>query len=1545
MYDQIKDEIDKIRRKYLDSAEEIVSGYNRECGLSKDYEGRQMFELLQNADDEAKGSSGKVQIRFDGKTLSVSNTGKPFSFRGIKSLLYPNASPKKIHANKIGCKGLGFRAILTWSNAVTVASKDFTIRFSKEYAKKFLQSILDEKTELREEMAALSGDPWPIATLACPDLSGDNALIDGFSTSIIMECREDLADIIEGQIVNLEFEELVFLPNLKEIEIVCNGYHKVFYKVSEGNDVIIETCDKNTNETECASWRLYKKTGSVKDENGDDKDYEFIIAYDSTEERRGEVLYSYFKTDVKLGFPALIHGTFELTSDRNSLQKKSRVNEQLIPLLADFMVQTAVDISEEQKECDYRPLSLVITSDMDIVLKNVYKLDELLKEKVYKKKILPTIANVYISINDNPRYSEELFADVLNPKVFSTLLKSLDNDFYKKYIKSDLNIDFYDYVEFCHLLNKDIEYYTLFDKVKLIALINREYRDERGRIFPHLIEDNDGRSICDYATVYPIPVEDQVIALPEWVEIRFLNQEMEHTLYKNLGLSYNNRRNLATALSRYNLEEYSFDRLLRGVVNQVDENMASVDKCSDILNWLWNYYNLKERHDISDFNVKVICRDGSIHSAKECYIGSEYGNELGERIVGLYSNYFVAFEALHIDCEDKNTVVGFLEWIGVSKYPRLVKKNLVGEERSRFLNICYPLYVQTDNRWYNNREFQNIKEVSVGFFENFETILEKAAFNDLLAWFILDNEIGSRINSETEERNSFAYISGWPGLKQNERRVAPVYIKSYLRHYLSETKWLPDENGLKEVPEYCCFGENSFAPFILAPKIEYAYINEIVGRNCRKEVDAVLSRIGVSDDFQEMNNVVVYQMLMKLPELDPECKKARGLYRKIIRYGHSPEEYKKNNPAYDEFKKNGMVAARQGETKRYVPISEARYADKRVFSNEILKSFNMFDIDARSGEDKIKKLFGVNPLEYTNIEVNGVPEIHPLNEAFKKEYMCFIPYVFACRMTLKHASADFRRLKSSKIILCSKISIKCKDGDEEKNSVLNDYETVYLRESSPSYICVPKKVNTFSELRQSFDFADAVAELITAILDVNEDKDFFRDLFREEDSVREKKMRLDKGDENLELLIEARKRFNFEIDLRDEFWMIIAEVLHVSDIEITSSPADKLIAALCLKEGVDAGVKYEDLSSYESIKALIPIFSALGIDIDKYNAAAVHTIDVTKYWTDKLRIKMKNYLPKYQAYLIDKLKNDERCAELYDKYKEEYIYLEPAVKNSLFVDIDKLFEDECDVGFAVLDGYSSEAVFDLIKKEELKLSRDKYEKLQCRYSKSKIEAYLVFGRIEELCSPQEEIVPEQNSEPSQEQVFRGLAEKVLSMPSDGFSKVSTQSANSKVGQDASGKQRKHHRKIYNESSDKKKQEIGLVGEAYVFKELKELYPDAIWVSGNAEKAGHSIEGDDTCGYDIKYIDEYGGIQYVEVKASRNEDIAFSLSDSELRFGCQNAARYEIIYVVIGEDGMPLHKPWRLGHLFEFAEGEDIMHNNKFSIQSDGYSITAKPVRL
>lgn len=624
-------------------------------------------------------------------------------------------------------------------------------------------------------------------------------------------------------------------------------------------------------------------------------------------------------------------------------------------------------------------------------------------------------------------------------------------------------------------------------------------------------------------------------------------------------------------------------------------------------------------------------------------------------------------------------------------------------------------------------------------------------------------------------------------------------------------------------------------------------------------------------------------------------------------------------------------------------MSEVRYADKKVFSDEILKSFCMFDIDARSGEEKVKKLFGVKPLKYTNVELEGTPVTHPLDEPFKKEYLRFIPFVYACRMGLKNANIDFRRLKSSKVILCTSITIKYKFGEEIRVSRLNDYETVYLRKSNTAYLCVPNKFATFDSMRQVFEFADAVAELITAILDVNEDKDFFRDLFRDTDLVREKKMRSDKGDENLELLTEARRRFNTEVNPRDEFWMAIAEIMKVPNIEISASTAEELIIAMQLPSNIDEGVQYIDLNSYESIEALIPLFEALGLDIDRYNGAAIHNIDATGYWSNLLKMKMQQYSKKYQAFLIEDLRDEDACVGLYDQYKEEYAFLEPTIKNSLFVNIDEIFEEECGVSFESLDAYDEDTVKKIIASEKVKISDEDMNKLRVLYSPPKIEAYLVFGRIDELLNPtvEKELKPEPIL--AEDNGLKELVGEVFATPSEGFLNISTHAVDNAPISSDSGKHRRHHKKVHSESLDKKKQEIGMVGEACVYKELLELYPDARWVSGNAEKAGHTLKGDDTCGYDIKYTDENGEIQYVEVKSSRNEEITFSISDSELRFGCQNASSYEIIYVAIGENGKPLHKPWRLGHLFEFTEGEDLLHNERFSIESDSYSVVAKPI--
>ena len=89
LQDLIQEEVQKIRDKYLKSANEIVGAFHGEEQLRKDYAGRQIYELLQNADDEAGELSegGEVAISFFNGVLSIKNTGAPFSFKGIKSFV------------------------------------------------------------------------------------------------------------------------------------------------------------------------------------------------------------------------------------------------------------------------------------------------------------------------------------------------------------------------------------------------------------------------------------------------------------------------------------------------------------------------------------------------------------------------------------------------------------------------------------------------------------------------------------------------------------------------------------------------------------------------------------------------------------------------------------------------------------------------------------------------------------------------------------------------------------------------------------------------------------------------------------------------------------------------------------------------------------------------------------------------------------------------------------------------------------------------------------------------------------------------------------------------------------------------------------------------------------------------------------------------------------------------------------------------------------------------------------------------------------------
>ena len=102
----------------------VLGGFiQRSRSCVAQYNGRQIFEMLQNMDDQTTGDDLKdvdrrCQILLDKSNgrLLFRNMGVPFSVLGVRSIMYPDVSPKRIgKIPTIGNKGLGFRSLLNWT--------------------------------------------------------------------------------------------------------------------------------------------------------------------------------------------------------------------------------------------------------------------------------------------------------------------------------------------------------------------------------------------------------------------------------------------------------------------------------------------------------------------------------------------------------------------------------------------------------------------------------------------------------------------------------------------------------------------------------------------------------------------------------------------------------------------------------------------------------------------------------------------------------------------------------------------------------------------------------------------------------------------------------------------------------------------------------------------------------------------------------------------------------------------------------------------------------------------------------------------------------------------------------------------------------------------------------------------------------------------------------------------------------------------------------------------------------------------------------------
>jgi hypothetical protein len=679
----IKEELQKRKNDYLSSPAYILEHHNIEKSNIEAYNGRQLLEMLQNADDASENASEKkVLIKLDDDYLTIANNGEPFNEDGLRSIIYSNLSSKTLQQNKIGQKGLGFRSILSWADKVIINSGQTQLAFSKEIAQNFLANLLTESIELSTFLKQKSEVKLPIAILRVPELLNNAPYsVNNFDTTISIKLKKNIINDVQSQILSIiNKETLIFLNNIEIIEI-DSPKRKVIYKKSYSDEskeqVSIESEDLLQASKETKTWQIKRKKGTHKEKN-----YELAIAWNHELDETENVLFSYFKTEVRFPFPALLHGTFELTPDRNQLvHDTDGHNEYLTEKLSELLIETALDMSKNT-EVSYLPLKILnIEFDkVDNVLQK-FNFKETLIEKIKSSKVFPSVNNVYNTYIDKPVFYEFPVASFINGNDVKNLMPICTDKAVIDFLKT-LSIFRFHIKKFISIISTRATKIEISSLAKLIYfLLNHDvYQNELKLNKFHLIEfsefllDSENIIINWDSNIFIQPQNAKEFNLPKYLNVRFLNQNLVNALLKELET--NNTEILLNKLKPFGVKKYSFLEVTEILI----QHFKSKEKIEDVIELHTFLFRLfkneltnSEPPQLSHIDTPIISGNKKIRKANLIYFGKHYGNPLTEHIYKYDKSKLLAQPTeFRLEGENEEDLKKYFKWLGVEELPRKI---------------------------------------------------------------------------------------------------------------------------------------------------------------------------------------------------------------------------------------------------------------------------------------------------------------------------------------------------------------------------------------------------------------------------------------------------------------------------------------------------------------------------------------------------------------------------------------------------------------------------------------------------------------------------------------------------------------------------------------------------------------------------------------------------------------------------------------------------------------------------------------------------------
>lgn len=1509
-----KQYIDKLRREYIENhtrfqeRDELIAENNIEKRDIKGYHGREILELLQNADDAYQKSIDKgekpqcelkVTICYKGNVLTVTNTGTCFDEAGIKAIVQGNNSPKS--GKYIGNKGTGFRSVLNWAEKVRIFSGNYNVEFSKEIAEKILEEH-KENPQIKKQIQKNKNLYIPM--LAVPVYIENGRYNDTTTIEVVidsMKLNDDFS--VSRQIENIDLRILLFLPNISQIEIITDD-NCIVYRRNNNQGVaesitLEKIVDENVEMQE--EFYLYRKviTNAI-EEDEVLKDIQLSIAVPlDMDTFMSRYIYSYFPLlDTESPFNCVLHASYALGDHRNTVnvskENKKIIEEQLL-----FLVEVANQfVDKEQYDIAYNLLIPTNFSSNKWRFTSPFakfELEDYYLEILSEQKIFRTVNDENISVKDKPKMINGNYPEFFRDKGFEGLLNSLlDNRMISliEILAKRKEIDLYfEEKELLQIINSLSNDWDIKKQVETFVWWNTRYR----KSIPNLLKTQEDKWLKYQEECYFLIGDFDEKGLPSWVKIPALHKEYQQELFnmaEGVQEVINVReRDKEPQISRIICQNNIFPTInfkyrdRSNIISTVNSSVDTYNKAIDFVKWLWGNYrkeidwNPPGRTEGAGFKYNFPnMRDKSIQDSEKLYWGLNYDNFLAEK---LFDNTFGPFPSKDIFNVDIADVVAFQEFIskfGVKKYPKIEIQEVYPLDG--YSNECEKeirLHGDLGASTYFSCRYR------LPYIKNLEDLLRKLSTLEIVEWIIRDQQIYAYLCNPFYF--SDAKITYCGNLQQYYREYYDR-IKNYILEVFNEVRWI-EINGRKYSPRqivqnFKTRNNQKFAdvvPVINIEMLEKITVSLNVDFN---QILDVFNKFSFGDKITDLSSEDFYNLMLRLPELDfsHSTELSKAIYRIIEQPAFSKNF--ENSDSKNKFFAEGKILVKFKGQLQYVLAKNAYLPSSKIISK---KNLPIVEKGQRTNNRNFVTLFGCQEYTKEYSVDSGSVSISGANSSFQQYYQEFKKYA---RAYAENNDNIEKYGKNLNITLVNRIVIL-----EVGNRVTIDEEYMCIRDTMTNwYITVFGKefdVNTVSEI---------IENIYTNIANTpGFEASKLGELFRTKDSSnREFLIKKDFG--SLSVIEDA----SYQNEIRNNFIKVLKIIAPTYEI-------DKIT------------IDFENFFSNKNGACIISLFKEIETDIEEFrNKGFVYNLDLLPYFCEVLKNFLQMEKRRFKDYLFTRAKLDDKLQKDFVStvYRFEQFSIPEYINSVMFSVEDKVVE-------TFGEWRTSENVFSADDEYVKNYEKMNPQKLYEDEISNDVNAQqmIYFGKekaFNEWVESHKKLEERNNMSENPYSRYIEVVPKV--------NEVSYHQGTNDTGGANTGNRNNKSTGTYTQSHDEKrnrnKKILGNKGELLVYNLLckrvgkENVFPRSeAFVELGIIKPGQAVSG----GYDISYYGEDGIEYFVEVKTGDGK--SFIISPGELQYAKDNAEKYKliIVYDVDAEEPKCMELPMRFWEDSKFRKRE------------------------